>query len=99
MSSHRLEVEAGRWARTNIMPVDERKCTICRVLEDDYHFVIERSRYLDLRNNYIAKYYWKMPSMYKFVELISSSNMNCLLRLSLFLYHTVRRYSELLHRN
>ena len=87
MSSHRLEVEAGRWARPNIIPVDERKCTTCRVLEDEYHFVIECSRYVDLRNNYIAKYYWKKPSMYKCVELINSTNMNCLRKLSLFIYH------------
>ena len=78
MSSRRLEVEAERWARPNIIPIDERKCTTCRALEDEYHFVIECSRYLDLRNNHIAKYYWKKPSMYKFVELINSTNINCL---------------------
>ena len=59
ISSHRLEVEAGGLARPNIIPVDERNCTTCRVLEHEYHFVIECSRYFDLRNNYIAKYYWK----------------------------------------
>ena len=59
MSSHRLEVEAGRWARPNIIPVDEGKCITCRVLEAEYHFVIECSSYFDLRNNCIAKYYNK----------------------------------------
>ena len=38
VSSHRLEIEAGRWARPHI-PVGERKCSICNQTEDEYHFV------------------------------------------------------------
>ena len=29
MSSHRLEVEVGKWARPNRIPIDERKCSSC----------------------------------------------------------------------
>ena len=31
MSSHRLAIESGRWARPNRIPVDERKCQVCRI--------------------------------------------------------------------
>lgn len=53
MSSHRLEIEAGRWVRPNRIPIDERKCSFCHILEDEFHFVLECSRYVDLRNIYI----------------------------------------------
>ena len=36
--SHRLEIEVGRWARSNRIPIDERKCITCNKLEDEFHF-------------------------------------------------------------
>ena len=51
MSSNRLEIESGRWARPNSIPWDDRKCNICSVLEDELHFVLECSRFAELRKN------------------------------------------------
>ena len=33
VSSHRLEVETGRWAKPNKIPLTDRKCKICNVLK------------------------------------------------------------------
>ena len=44
VSSHRLEIEAGRQARP-FKPVSDRICNICNCLEDDYHFVLECQLY------------------------------------------------------
>ena len=74
MSSHRLEIEAGRWARPKSIPLDERKCRTCNKIEDEYHFVIECTLFKEIRSEFIHKYYWKRPSMFKFVDLINSSN-------------------------
>ena len=41
MSSHRLQIEAGRWARLNRIPLNERTCSFCQVTEDEFHFVLE----------------------------------------------------------
>ena len=71
MSSHRLEIEAGRWVKPNSIPVDDRKCAICLILEDEYHFVFECEIYKDLRSKYIAPYYWRRPNMFKFIELLN----------------------------
>ena len=57
MSSHRLEIEAGRLTKPNKTPFDNRKCIICNLLEDEYHFVLECSLYLTLRTQYINKYF------------------------------------------
>ena len=82
VSSHRLEIEAGRWTKLRAIPRDDRKCHICEILEDEFHFVIECPMYLELRKRYISKYYWRRPSMFKFIELINSSNTNCIRKLS-----------------
>ena len=55
VSSHRLEIEVGRWARPNRTPVDERKCRYCNKLEDEFHFFIDCTLYEDLRKQYIKK--------------------------------------------
>ena len=40
LSSHRLEIEMGRWAKPNKVPLDNRKCKICNVVEDEFHFIL-----------------------------------------------------------
>ena len=51
VASHRLEIEAGRWAQPNRIPINDRKCTVCNVLENEYHFVIECSLYKNSATN------------------------------------------------
>ena len=99
MSSHRLEVEAGRWVRQNRVPILERKCSFCNILEDEYHFVIQCAAYSELREKYISKYFWKRPNMFKFVELINSSNINYIRKLCIFIYHAFNLRTELLYNN
>ena len=53
ISSHRLYVETGRWRRPHSAPYHERKCHICNVLDDEYHFVLECRMLNDLRTKYI----------------------------------------------
>ena len=46
VSSHRLEVETGRWGRTNRKELADRKCNLCNILEDEYHTIL----YLSVRH-------------------------------------------------
>ena len=66
----------------------------CNVVEDEYHFVLECNMYLDLREKYISKYYWKRPNMHKFVELINSNNENRIRKLNTFVCHAFKLHSE-----
>ena len=87
--SHRLEIEAGRWVRPNRVAVDERKCTFCQTIEDEYHFVIECALYSQLRKQYIPRYFWNRPSMFKFTELINTTNVNTVRKLSIYIYKAI----------
>ena len=84
-SSHRLEIGAGRWARP-YKPVSDRICNICNCLEHEYHLVLECQLYDSLRGKYIDQLYWNRPCMYKFVELINSSNFELLSNLAIYVY-------------
>ena len=98
MASNRLEIEAGRWVRVNErVPVNERKCRLCNVMEDEYHFVIECNRYNELRKKYIPKYYFQRPSMYKFVELVTTENNTLMKKFGSFVYQAFKPRSEMLY--
>ena len=49
LSSHRLEIEVGRWARPNRTPLDQRKCRVCDKVEDEFHFLLECGLYSQIR--------------------------------------------------
>ena len=72
VSSHRLEIEMGRWARPERIEFDDRKCKLCNKLEDEFHFALECPLCDDSRKQYIGHYYFRRLSMFKFIELVSS---------------------------
>ena len=86
MSSHRLEVETGRWARPNAIPFAERLCKICNKLEDEFHFILECPVYSDLRKLYVSRYYFNRPNMYKMVELFNTTNTKLLRNQSIYIF-------------
>ena len=98
MSSHRLAIESGRWTRPNRTPINERICTHCRILGDEYHFVLECNIFIDLRKKYIPKYFRKRPSMF-FIELLNTTNIKMLRNLSLYVYHAFQYRTEQLYVN
>ena len=53
----------------------ERKCNLCDT-EDEYHFILKCVKYADVRMECIKPYYWRRPSVYKFIELLSVQNVN-----------------------
>ena len=83
VSSHRLIVESGRWMKPQATPFENRKCKICGVLEDEYHFVLECLLYVDIRKIYLHRYFWNRPNMIKFIELLTTDNKKKLKNLSI----------------
>ena len=97
VSSHRLEIEAGRWTKPNKTPLENRKCKQCNTLEDEYHFVLECVLYKELRKLYIKKYYWQRPSMQKLTELVTSENINTIKRFSVYLQKAFKLRQDCLY--
>ena len=61
----------------------------CNVVEDEFHFMFECPLFTCLRQAHLPKYYYKNPSMYKFQELMSTSNKSVQLKTSAFVYNSV----------
>ena len=86
VSAHILEIEAGRWKKPTQTSRENRKCKICDVLEDEYHFLFECSLYDALRQTLFKKYFTVRPSMFKTVQLLKSANQKQLRNLAQFIF-------------
>ena len=90
MSSHRLEIEAGRWHRPHNIPFNERKCRVCNGLEDEFHFILECSLFKELRKMFIKRYFWLRPNVPKFVELMTSENAQVIKDIATYVYESLK---------
>ena len=45
-------------------------------IEDEYHFILECSKYVEIRRKYIKPYYCINPSAFKLTQLLSVQNIN-----------------------
>ena len=54
-----------------------RTCNVCHdnLIEDEYHFILVCKKYDNIRNAYIKPYYWRRPSSFKLVQLLSARNV------------------------
>ena len=86
MSSHRLQIEAGRWHRPQSIPLNERKCKIYNSVEDEFHFILECTEYNEIRRKYFKKYVWQRPKIPKFIELMTSTNKMIIRNLAAYVY-------------
>ena len=94
LSSHRLEIERGRYR--NIQRSD-RKCKFCTqdAIENEYHFLLACPQYLDIRKKYLRRYYWSWPTLNKFDTVMTSTNKNEILNLSKYIYYATKLRNEL----
>ena len=73
VSAHNRNIETGRFYN---LVRHERVCSMCNlnVVKDEYHFILQCEKYIDVRRRYLKKYYWQMPSCFKLVQLLSVRN-------------------------
>ena len=72
LSSHCLYIETGRHQK---IPIEKRICQTCKEdVEDEFHFMLKCPSYKDLRLKFLKPYYFTRPSVFKLVQLLSSSN-------------------------
>jgi len=93
--AHKLNIESGRYR--NIERA-ERKCTLCNdnVIEDEFHFIIQCPKYKDLRNKYLKTYYHRRPSVFRFIELLTTTNKKEINNLGKYLVQANKIRDELL---
>ena len=97
LSSHKYLVERGRWLKPKL-PYIDRKCTLCNIpdIQDEYHVTLCCVYFKELRRKYIKPYYYKRPSMNKFVELMKTRNKREIHRIMLFAKFAFKKYLDTL---
>ena len=98
LSSHQLCIETGRHRG---IERTERKCVLCDLndIEDEYHFVCICPVYYNLRRQYLQKYFYVRPSVYKFIALLNSSKSKVLNNLALYLMKANKLRENLSNQN
>ena len=64
LSSYCLNVEIGRYQNKNRQDGLCESCTTQQI-EDEFHFVLQCPKYVQLRKKYLNEYYYKSPSTFK----------------------------------
>ena len=97
VSSHTFLVERGRWVKPKVQYI-ERRCTLCNNpdVQDEFHITLYCAKFDSLIEKYIKPYYYRRPSMLKFIELMSTENKRDLYRLMVFLKLTFKFYVDTL---
>ena len=91
LASHSLRIETGRHGQNRI-DRPERICQVCDTsdLEDEYHFVLVCAAYNELRVKYINIHFRRNPSVFKFLQLMNSSDTTTINNLSYFIYNAFK---------
>ena len=92
LSSHKLLLERGCWTVSQL-DYKLRKCTLCNSgdIEDEYHVTLFYEQFSDAGKKYLKIYFYKRPSMAKFVELMNTKSDPERYRLMLFVMLSVER--------
>jgi hypothetical protein len=85
LHAHSLNIETGRYYNIDR---HARICNMCNNndIEDEYHFILECSKYVEIRRKYIKPYYCINPSAFKLTQLLSVQNIKELNNLGKYLY-------------
>ena len=80
ISAHILIVENGRYDQ-NRLSRNERFCTLynAREIEGEFHFAIKCACYTDQISTFMKNYYYRRPSICKFIELVNSTNKHIII--------------------
>ena len=85
-----LQIVLGRYEG---VPREEHVCKLCDsgLIEDEMHFVLVCSYFINERQTFIPRHYLEHPPEFKFCQLLECSKNSILINLSKFLFHACKR--------
>ena len=86
-------VERGRWQRPKV-EYQERMCEECRVIEDEYHIIVECKRFYSFRKRILPKFLIERPNMYKLITFINTTSVKNLKDFGLFCHKVLLYYNN-----
>jgi len=87
-------IETGRFNEVNI---SHRICPVCHSdIEDEFHFILKCPFYKPERMFFIKLYYRRNHSVFKLVQLLSTTSANDLPNLGKFLNFAFKKRSDII---
>ena len=84
--NHRLQIETGRWHKPLPIPLNDRKCMLCKCVEDELHFLLICPLLSELRQKYIPNFYYHKASIFKLKMLMISHDYKTINNLAEFIF-------------
>ena len=81
LGSHNLMIERGRWKK---LEVADRECFHCGKLDDELHAITECNLFRIWRTQYLPKWLYTRPSMYKLLNFMDNVKDNELRNFGIF---------------
>ena len=91
LSSHIFMVERGRWGK-NRLQVNDRLCSLCGVLEDEFHCIVKCPRFNNERQSCVLVS--SITSHYEFFKLLQINDMNVHLSLAKLCCRIQKEYQK-----
>ena len=93
LSSHRLEIETGRYSNIDRR---DRLCKLCNqnAVESEYHFILCCCKYTSIRKKYLCNMHW--PNINKFNNLMSSKNSKLLVKIAKYIRDALKYRNQTL---
>ena len=93
LSNHRFPIETCRWEN---IPLEERKCNLCEKSDigDEFHYLFVCNHFKSERKHFLRPYFYKSPNIIKFKKLLSTKNINLLIKLSSFVGIIMKKFSS-----
>jgi hypothetical protein len=94
ISNHRLRIETGRFKN---IPLDERKCNECNVVEDEIHFLTECSKFANLRLSLYecmsetCENFGELCNKDKFIYMMSTCNESAIKEIGKYLVKSMEK--------
>ena len=93
-SSHKLMIEKGRHLGIHR---DRRYCFNClEAIESEYHFLLVCPLYVQLRETYIPKKFYEVPTVNKFNILMASTNEAMIKRVATYIFYGMKLRTDLM---
>ena len=94
LSSHTLYIERGRWNKPRKIPMNERLCAVCGVIESEYHCLIACPRFVNERRGRLTDGLRERPCMNELVKFFKSKSDNDLRNLGILCMNVTIEYKH-----
>ena len=95
LSSHTFLCERGRWGPNNI-EIDQRRCTVCNKIENEFHCLIECPKFNNERRGLVTNDLLLNPNFNNFVKYFTANDFKTQRKLALLCFKVHKEYKELL---